>query len=99
MAVSGHCRDATKKFSHLIRLQYRKLILHFGGGRTKDLNVERHVFDIEAGAQQLHVEETRGLLVDTPKEATLVWPHIHGGVHDPYHWQVGARSTQWLRND
>ena len=30
MTVSGHCGDATAKFSHFSRLQDWQLILHFG---------------------------------------------------------------------
>src|SRR5450631_1727613 len=99
MAVSGHRRNATAKFSHLGGLQYRQLLPDFGGGRMESLNVERHVFDVKDRSKPLHVEKARCLLVDAPKEAALARTHVHRGVHDPNHWQVGTRAIQRLRDD
>ena len=86
VAVRGHRRDAATKFSHLSRLQDRELILDLGSSRTKNLDVERRVLDIEVGSERLHVEETRRFLEDAPEQAALAGAHVHGGVHDPNHW-------------
>src|SRR5215471_17338486 len=65
----------------------------------KYLDVERHVLDIEARPEPLHIEKARRLLVDAPKEPALARAHVHGRVHDPNHWQLGTRAIYRLRND
>ena len=75
MTVRGHCRDATAKFPCLGDLQDRQLPPDFGGSRTKDLDVERHVLDIEGSPKRLHVEKARRLLIDAPKETPLARTH------------------------
>src|SRR5258705_3589682 len=82
MAVSGHRRNATAKFSHLGGLQDRQLLPDFGGGRMENLNVERHVFGVKGRSKRLPVQKTPRLLVDAPKEAALARKHIHRRVPD-----------------
>jgi hypothetical protein len=69
MTIRGHRRDATAKFPHLSRWQDRQLILDFGGSGTKNLDVKRHIFDVEARPERVHLEEPRLLLIDAPQEA------------------------------
>src|SRR5579863_7595453 len=80
LTVSGHCRNATAKFSHLGSLQDWELVLNFNSCRTKHLDIERHVLDIETGPERLHVEKSRCFFVDTPKQATFARARIHGGI-------------------
>src|SRR4029077_3673957 len=61
--------------------------------------VERHVLDIETGAERLHYEKSWCFFVDTPKQATLAGTRVHGGIHDPNHRQISTHAIQRLRDD
>ena len=99
MPVSSHRRNAATELADLGGLQNGHLVSDLARCLTEHLDVERHILNVEVGPNRLHVEESRGLLIDAPQEAALTWPRVDGRIHDPHHWKVGARAVQRLGHD